>query len=405
MQIGVPREVLAGERRVALVPDSVGRLVAAGHHVVVETGAGSEAYIDDAAYADAGAQVAPDARALFARAALILKVQPPARNAPLDYDEMTLLHDGMLLVGVLQPLVAPQRMRELAERGVTSFSLDALPRITRAQGMDALSSMSTVAGYKAALLGATLLGRFFPLLMTAAGTVTPARVLVLGAGVAGLQAIATAKRLGAIVQAFDTRPVVREQVESLGAGFLTLPLTEEHAEGAGGYARQLSEDTYAHERDLLQEPVQNADVIITTAMIPGAPAPVLLTDEMVASMRSGSVIVDLAAPSGGNCALTVAGERVVAHGVIIDGPTNLPATMPVHASQLYSRNLLAFVTHLIANGLMADGESGTMGLNMDDEIVRGTCITHAGKILHRATYERSESEKGESAPDGEQRAS
>jgi NAD(P) transhydrogenase subunit alpha len=230
--------------------------------------------------------------------------------------------------------------------------------------------------------------------MTAAGTVTPARVLVLGAGVAGLQAIATARRLGAVVQAFDTRPVVREQVESLGASFLSLPLDAENTQDAGGYARQMAEETYAHERDLLREPVREADVVISTAMIPGAPAPVLLTEEMVAAMRLGSVIVDLAAPAGGNCALTVPGQRVVAHGVIVEGPTNLPATMPVHASQLYSRNLLAFVTHLLANGLMPDAETGSMGINLDDEIIRSTCITYAGQILHPATRERYEAQRG-----------
>lgn len=399
MDIGVPKEIAIGERRVALIPDSVGRLTAAGHHVLVETGAGTGAHFDDASYSGAGARIAPDAASLYRRSALILKVQPPFASAESDSDEIALLSEGAMLVGVLQPLAAPQRMRMLAERGVTSFSLDALPRITRAQSMDVLSSMSTVAGYEAALLGASLLGKFFPLLMTAAGTVTPARVLVLGAGVAGLQAIATARRLGAIVQAFDTRPVVREQVESLGAGFLTLPITAEHAEDAGGYARQLSEDVYAHERELLREPARNADVIITTAMIPGAPAPVLLSEEMVASMRPGSVIVDLAAASGGNCALTVPNERIAAHGVTIDGPTNLPSHMPVHASQLYSRNLLAFVTHLLTIGLLADAETGAPGPNLDDEIVRNTCITHAGIVLHRATYERLESAKEEGASD------
>ena len=265
MKIGVPKEIMAGERRVALVPESAARLVAAGHHVLVETGAGARAYIDDLAYA--GAQVVPDPHTLYAHAELVLKVRAPACHPTHAYDEIALLREGTLLIALLQPLSAPERMRRLAARGVTSFSLDVLPRITRAQGMDALSAMSTVAGYRAALLGATLLGRFFPLLMTAAGTVTPARVLVLGAGVAGLQAIATARRLGAIVQAFDTRAVVREQVQSLGASFLTVPLKETVAD-AGGYARELSEDSYTRERELLRDAVREADVVITTAMIP-----------------------------------------------------------------------------------------------------------------------------------------
>jgi NAD(P) transhydrogenase subunit alpha len=399
MKIGVPKEIMAGERRVALVPENAARLVAAGHHVLVETGAGAHAYIDDLAYA--GAQVVPDPHTLYAHAELVLKVRAPARHPTHDYDEIALLREGTLLIALLQPLAAPERMRRLAARGVTSLSLDALPRITRAQGMDALSSMSTVAGYRAALLGATLLGRFFPLLMTAAGTVTPARVLVLGAGVAGLQAIATARRLGAIVQAFDTRAVVREQVESLGASFLSMPLQETAAD-AGGYARELSEESYARERELLRDAVRAADVVITTAMIPGARAPVLISAEMVAAMRPGSVIVDLAAEAGGNCALTEPGQHVVAHGVIVEGPLSLPATMPVDASRLYSRNLLAFVTHLLAHGVVSDEQTGSRQLNLDDEIVRSTCITHAGQILHRATLERCVVAKGESPPDERQ---
>lgn len=399
MEIGVPRETVAGERRIALIPEHAARLAEAGHHVLVESGAG-DAYTGDDAYAQAGAQMLADPAALYQRAKLVLKVRAPQTNPLADVagvDEIAVLRGGTLLVAVLEPLADPERMWLLAERGVTAFSLDAIPRITRAQGMDVLSSMSTVAGYRAALLGATLLGRFFPLLMTAAGTVTPARVLVLGAGVAGLQAIATARRLGAVVQAFDTRPVVREQVESLGATFLTLPLEEEDTQDRGGYARHLSEESYARERELLREPVREADVVISTAMIPGARAPVLLTDEMVATMRAGSVIVDVAASAGGNCALTVPGQRIVAHGVVVEGPTNLPATMPVHASQLYSRNLLAFVTHLLAHGLTPAAGSGPMGIDLDDEIVRSTCITHAGQIIHPATRKRYEAQRGVSA--------
>lgn len=394
MVIGVPREILADERRVALVPERVAHLASTGREVLVEAGTGEAAFFDDGAYAQAGAQLVPDPQTLYARADLVLKVRAPAFNQHSEADEIDWLRPGTVLVALLDPLMAPRRMHRLAERGITSFSLDAIPRITRAQGMDVLSSMATVAGYRAALLGAALLGKFYPLLMTAGGTVTPARVLVLGAGVAGLQAIATARRLGAVVQAFDTRPLVREQVESLGAAFLTLPLDIAEAQDAGGYARQLDEEAYAGERALLREPVRQADVVISTASIPGARAPVLLSEEMVASMRPGSVIVDLAAAAGGNCALSVPGERVVRHGVIIEAPTNLPATLPVHASQLFARNLVAFVTHLLDHGLQPAAAGSGFDLTLEDEIVRETCITHAGQMLHRGTRARWEALEG-----------
>lgn len=393
MEIGIPREILAGENRVALIPEHAVRLAEAGQHVLVESGAGG-LYFGDDAYAQVGAEIVPDPATLYQRAALVLKVRTPAVNPANGADEIDLLRAGTLLVALLDPLADPARMRRLAERGVTAFSLDAIPRITRAQGMDVLSSMSTIAGYRAALLGAALLGRFFPLLMTAAGTVAPARVLVLGAGVAGLQAIATARRLGAVVQAFDTRPAAGEQVESLGATFLSLPLGEENTQDRGGYARQLAEETYARERDLLREPLRAADVVISTAMLPGARAPILITGDMVATMRPGSVIVDVAAVAGGNCELTSPGQRVVAHGVFIDGPTNLPATMPIHASQLYSRNLLAFVTHLLAHVHRPTDTDGATDIDLDDEIVRATCITYAGEIVHAATRERYEAQRG-----------
>jgi NAD(P) transhydrogenase subunit alpha len=397
MMIGVPKEVLAGERRVALIPERVAHLVKQGQKVLVESGAGAEAFFDDDAYARAGAQIVPDARAVYAGSDLVVKVRAPAVNPATDVDEITLLREGLLLVALLEPLTSPQRSAAIAQARVTSFSMDVMPRITRAQSMDVLSSMATVAGYRAALLGASQIGKFFPLLMTAAGTITPAKVLVLGAGVAGLQAIATARRLGAVVQAFDTRPAVREQVESLGATFLTLPLQVEHAQDSGGYARQLNEADSNAERDLLADPVRMADVIITTAAIPGARAPILITEEMVASMHAGSVIVDLSAATGGNCACTVPGQRVVAHGVVIEGPTNLPATMPVHASQLFSRNLCNFVEHLLANGLKPGAMDGGFELNLEDEITRETCITHDGHIVHRVARERWEALEGASA--------
>lgn len=395
MIIGVPREILSDERRVALVPERVAALVGAGQEILVETGAGRQAFFDDAAYVKAGARLAPDSRTLYAEADMVVKVRAPALDPLAELDEMELLREESLLVALLDPLQKPWRVQQLAERRITSFSLDAMPRITRAQSMDVLSSMATVAGYRAVLLGATHLNKFFPLLMTAAGTVTPASVLVLGAGVAGLQAIATARRLGAVVQAFDTRPAVREQVESLGASFLTLPLEVAHAQDAGGYARALDESAYAGERALLAEPLRKADVVITTAAVPGAQAPLLINEEMVASMRPGSVIVDLSASTGGNCALTVPGEVVVAHGVVIDGPVNLPASMSVHASQLFSRNVTAFITHLLSSGLKQHDRSGLFELSLDDEIVRSTCITHGGRILHAATQARWEALEGE----------
>jgi NAD(P) transhydrogenase subunit alpha len=379
------------------VPERVAFLVGKGQEVLVEAGAGEAAYFTDDAYVKAGAQIVPDARSLYARADLVLKVQAPAINPLLEEDEISLLREGSLLVALLEPLMAPQRMARLAERQVTSFSLDAVPRITRAQSMDVLSSMATVAGYKAALLGAVELGKFFPLLMTAAGTVTPAKVLVLGAGVAGLQAIATARRLGAVVQAFDTRPQVREQVESLGATFLTLDLKVEQAEDAGGYARALAQDIHAAELALLAEPVAGADVVITTAAVPGVRAPILITEEMVARMRPGSVIVDLSANTGGNCALSAPGQRIVAHGVTIEAPLNLPASLPVHASQLYARNATEFLLHVIAHGLKAGTQEGTFVLKPEDEIARATCITSGGSIVHQATRERLEALEGAAA--------
>lgn len=402
MVIGVPKELVPGERRVALVPERAAFLGGRGEEVLVEAGAGASAFFADRDYAAAGAQVVPDPQTLYARASMVLKVQAPSSDPLQPVDEIDLLRPGTILVAVLEPLVAPERIKRLAERSITSFSLDALPRITRAQGMDVLSSMATVAGYRAAVLGAASLGKFFPLLMTAGGTVTPARVLVLGAGVAGLQAIATARRLGAVVQAFDTRPLVREQVESLGATFLTLPLQAADAQDAGGYARQLSDEAYDSERALLREPVRQADVIISTAAIPGAPAPVLISEQMVAEMRPGSVIVDLAARTGGNCALTVPGERVVIGGVIIDGPINLPASMPVHASQLYARNLCAFVTHLLDSGLRPASEPGGYEPNLDDEIVRETCITHGGEVLYRALLDGRPAQREESVRNEQQ---
>ena len=365
MKVGVPREATPGERRVALVPDSVTRLAASGVEVVVERDAGAAAAFSDAAYEGAGAQIMPDADELYGEADLVAKVRKPSA------EELGRLRRGTVLVGFLQPLAEAELGRALAERGVTSFSMDSMPRITRAQPMDALSSQSTVAGYKATVLAAAMLGKFFPMLTTAAGTIAPAKVLVLGAGVAGLQAIATARRLGAVVSAFDVRPVVKEQVESLGATFLELDV--EGAEGTGGYAVALAEDQEERERELIGRHVQESDAVISTALIPGKRAPLLITDAAVGAMRPGSVIVDLAAEAGGNCAATEPGGTVVRAGVTVIGETNLPSTMPVHASQMYSRNVLSFLMHLLRDGELV--------VDLEDEITRETCVTYEGRVV------------------------
>ena len=361
MKVGVPKEIVAGERRVALVPDMVAKLVKDGHAVVVEQGAGVAAGFTDDAYRAAGASLG-DAWATD----LVCKVQKPSAA------ESGKLREGGALVGVLQAATNADLLRQLAERRVTAFSLELLPRITRAQPMDVLSSQATVAGYKAVLLAAETVPRFFPMLVTAAGTLPPARVLVLGAGVAGLQAIATARRLGAIVSAFDVRPAVKEQVESLGAKFLAMEQQVE-AEGAGGYAKELSEDQHRRELEFLARSVKDADVVISTAAIPGKRAPILVTRAAVEAMRPGSVIVDLAAETGGNCELTQAGNTLAHQGVTILGPTNLPATLPLHASQMYARNVTSFLNHVV--------KDGTLQLDFADEITKGTCVTHDGKVL------------------------
>jgi len=355
VRIGVPRELDPGERRVALVPDAVTRLTGAGFEVVVETGAGTEASFPDAAYGDAGATLSDavwDADA-------VAKVRKPAP------DEVGRLRSGQVLVGFLEPLTDRPGIERLSERGVHAFAMESIPRITRAQPMDALSSQATVSGYKAVLIAADRLPRFFPMLMTAAGTVAPAKVLVLGAGVSGLQAIATAHRLGAVVAGFDVRPVVREQVESLGASFLDLGIVGEETEG--GYARELTEDEQRRQQEALEERIPEYDAVITTALIPGRAAPRLIPAGAVARMRPGSVIVDLAAETGGNCELTHPGEIVDRDGVTVVGLTNIPSTMPFHASQLYARNVSALLQHL--------APEGELNLDWDDEITAGACVT------------------------------
>ena len=368
MKVGVPRETVPGERRVALVPEAVGKLTRAGTEVVVESGAGVGSGHDDEAYRKAGATIADRSAALGAD--LVVKVQKPST------EEVGLLREGAALIATLQPLTNADLVRALAARRTTSLSMDAIPRVTRAQPMDSLSSQSNIAGYKAVLMAANALPKFFPMLTTAAGTVTPARVLVLGAGVAGLQAIATARRLGAVVEAFDTRPVVKEQVQSLGARFLEIDLGEQ-GEGTGGYAKELSEEAHRKEVELVGKHVKDADVVITTALVPGRRAPILVTTDMIRSMRPGSVIVDLAAEMGGNAELTQSGKTVVENGVTIIGELNLPSTLAVHASQLYSRNVSA----LLAN-LMKDGQ---LAFDMNDEITKGSVITQDGAVVHEPT--------------------
>jgi H+-translocating NAD(P) transhydrogenase subunit alpha len=361
VNVGVPKETEPGERRVALVPDAVARIAAAGFDVLVERGAGEPAFFGDEAYADAGARLVAS---VFPEADAIVKVQKPSPQ------EIASLRQGTVLIGFLQPLTDEETIRRLGERGVTAFAMESIPRITRAQSMDALSSQSTVAGYKGALLAAERLPRFFPMLMTAAGTVTPAKVLVLGAGVAGLQAIATAHRLGAVVTGYDVRPAVKEQVESLGASFLDVGVVGE--ETAGGYARELSPEEQQRQQEALEQRIPDYDVVITTALVPGRPAPRLIPASAVAAMRPGSVIVDLAAETGGNCELTEPGEEVEREGVTIIGFTNLPSSMPAHASQLYSRNVTALLTHL--------APGGELKLDFEDEITTGACVTRREEV-------------------------
>src|SRR5438034_2835439 len=374
MRIGVVRETTPGERRVSLVPDTVGRLAKGGNEVVVERGAGQASSFPDRMYTEAGATIG-DAWS----AELVLKVAKPSD------DELGRLREGTVLIAFLQPLVNHALVRELARRRVTALSMDAIPRITRAQPMDALSSQATVAGYKAVLLAAAALPKFFPMLTTAAGTIAPAKVFVIGAGVAGLQAIATARRLGAVVEAFDTRPVVKEQVQSLGAKFLEVDLGET-GEGAGGYAKELSEEAHRKEVQLLAKAVKENDIVITTAAIPGRPAPKLITADMVRSMKPGSVIVDLAAETGGNTELTEAGKVIDVDGVRIDGTTNIPSTMPYHASQMYSRNIQSLL------GLMITKE-GKLNLDMNDDVIKGTVITKDGEVVHEQTKKVLEPQK------------
>ncbi len=370
MRIAVPRETAPGETRVGLTPDVAGKLVGAGHEVTVQEGAGRDGGFTDQAYREAGASVA-DARDVCEGAAVVTRVGPPRRAAD-GRDETDLLPRGSILVGLLDPHGNAELLARLAEVGVTALAMELMPRITRAQSMDALSAMSTVAGYKAALVGADTSVKFFPMMMTAAGTIAPAKVFVLGAGVAGLQAIATARRLGAVVEAFDIRPAAREQVESLGATFVATEEVHEEAETEGGYAREVTEEERAREQEMIAEHVARSDVVITTALVPGGRAPILLTRAMVERMRPGSVVVDLAAPAGGNCEVTRPGETADHGGVRVLGPLNLAASLPFHASQMYARTVATLLRHLAPEGEPV--------IDLEDEITSAICVVHDGEV-------------------------
>jgi NAD(P) transhydrogenase subunit alpha len=373
MIVGVPKETFPGERRVALVPAGAAGLVKAGLEVLVEAAAGQAAGYPDAEYQGKGARIAGSRDELFAAADVIVQVRALGANPEAGRDDLERFHRDQVLIGLCEPLSAPQAIQEAAQRGVAAFAMELMPRITRAQTMDALSSQASIAGYKAVLLGASALGRMFPMMMTAAGTITAAKVFVIGAGVAGLQAIATAHRLGAVVKAYDVRPAVKEQVESVGAKFVELPLESAEAQDAGGYAKALGEEFYRRQRELMARVVAESDVVITTAAVPGKKAPLLVTAEMVRGMRPGSVIVDLAAERGGNCELTRAGQTIVERDVTILGPVNLAATVPHDASQTYSRNITSFLHVLIKDGLLH--------IDLEDEIVRETLMTRGGEVL------------------------
>ena len=369
MIVGVPKETAQGEKRVSLIPDGVSKL--AGATVLLEKGAGDEAGFPDTAYVEKGVSVAPDASALYGQADVILKVTPPSKA------EAGMVKEGATTVSFLYPLANLEAVKALSARKATAFAMELIPRISRAQPMDALSSQSNLGGYKAALLAAEALPRIFPMMMTAAGTISPAKVFVLGAGVAGLQAIATARRLGAVLEAYDVRPIVKEQIESLGARFVQMPVETKDAQDAGGYAKAQTQEFYAKQQKFLAERAWVSDVVITTALIPGQRAPILITEEAVKGMRSGSVVVDIAAEQGGNSALTEPGKTVIRYGVTIIGPLNLPSTMAPQASQLYSRNITSFFSTVMKDGVLK--------IDPKDDVTRGALVINAGEVVHQAT--------------------
>lgn len=375
MKIGVPKESLPEEKRVAAVPETVAKMIKAGMEVLVGSGAGLGSYIQDIEYEKVGAKIETNCESLLGQADVILKVQRPLLDNKKNQHEIDCMKENATLIGVLQPLAYPEILEKLNAKKITAFSMDLLPRIARAQSMDVLSSMSNIAGYKSVILAANHLGKFFPMLTTAAGTIHPAKVVVIGAGVAGLQAIATAKRLGAVIVALDTRPIVAEQVKSLGATFDLLEVSHEAAQDAGGYAKELSLEFYKKEQEIIQKHLKEADVVITSAIIPGKGAPLLITEAMVQEMKGGSVIVDLAVDQKGNCALSEPGKIVVKHGVTIIGLLNLPSTMPIHASQLYAKNLWTFLNYLVPEGK-------AIQLDLTDELIQGCLITRNGETVN-----------------------
>lgn len=379
MIIGVPKESYPGERRVALVPAVITNLAKAGFQVVVEAGAGEQAGYPDAFYLDKGAKILPDRASVFSGADIVTQVLCYGPNHVAGKADLPLLRRGQILIGFLQPLDSPEILQQIAQTGVTSFAVELMPRTTRAQSMDALSSMATIAGYKAVLIAADTLPRLFPMMTTAAGTVTPARVLIIGVGVAGLQAIATARRLGAVVSAYDMRPAAKEQVQSLGGRFVELPIEATNAQDARGYGTAQDETFYAKQRELLGRVIAESDVVITTALVPGKKAPVLVTADMVKGMVPGSVIFDLAAERGGNCELTRPGETIEAHGVTIIGRTNVASEVPYHASQMYARNLTSFLLNLVKDGEIRPAS--------EDDIIRETLLTRDGEIVNSRVRE------------------
>jgi len=396
MNVGIAKEIGTNERRVSVTPDSARQIKGAGYDVLVEAGAGAGAFIPDKAYEEAGATIVQSPSELWSGSQIVLKIQPPLQHRVLGRHEADLVAEGSILICMLRPLSHLDAVRTLARRNITSFSMDMMPRTTRAQRMDALSSMSTIAGYKAVVMAADSLPKIYPMLVTAAGTIAPSRAIVIGAGVAGLQAIASARRLGAVVEAYDVRPAVKEEVESLGATFIGPELEAKDVQDEQGYAKALSADAQRKGLELLHSRIPQADVVITTARVPGMPAPRLIPADIVKQMRPGSVIVDLAADMGGNCELTEAGQTVVKHDVTIHGPVRLAATVPVHASQMYSKNITSFLLHLT--------KDGKLNLDWSDDITSGTCVTRDGQIVHAKTRERAEGTPAQPAAAGTARS-
>jgi len=374
MVIGIPKETFPGERRVAIIPASVAALRKSGLEVMVETKAGMSAGYPDSSYIEKGAEIINDRAEIFSSADIILQIRGLGANPVEGKADLDLMREGQTLIAMLEPLSQPEKIEDLAIRKVSAFALELMPRITRAQSMDVLSSMANISGYKAALLAADALPRMFPMLMTAAGTIVAARVFVMGAGVAGLQAIATAHRLGAVVYAYDVRSAVKEQVQSLGAKFVEVDLDTDNAEGQSGYANEMGEDFYQKQQELMAKVIADSDVVITTAAIPGKTAPILITEDMVERMRPRSVIIDLAAENGGNCSLTRPERSIRKHGVTIIGPVNLASTVPYHASQMYAKNITSFLDLLV--------KEGEININLEDEIIRATLVTHDGDVVN-----------------------